>query len=74
MRSIILVLIYLGTFAFLFFVFSLFGLLWVESYWTIISEGGWFGFYAVFIGSWLAALPTIEYYNHNEAYFKRAWN
>lgn len=73
MKSIILVLIYITTFMFFFFVFSLVGLLWTD-YISVITEGGWFGCYALFLGSWLSALPCQEYYENNKEYFDRIFS
>ena len=68
MKSITLILIYLGTFMALFFLLSCFGMLWF-SYIQVISDEGWFICYTVFFGSWLSAFPTREYYIANEDYF-----
>lgn len=68
MKSLILILIYFGTFFGLYFAFSLFGLIW-SSYHEIVSDTGWFIFYTLFFGCWLSIFPTREYYLKNEAYF-----
>ena len=69
MKTIILILIYTGTFMGIFFLLSLIGLLWNDSYYTIISTHAWFVTYTIFLGWWLAGLPTREYYMKHEEYF-----
>lgn len=63
MKSLLLILIYFGTFVLLYLIFSLFGLIW-EDYLTILRNSDWLMFYTLFLGSWLAALPTHEIYEH----------
>lgn len=70
MRSLLVILIYTGTFMGFFFLFSTIGLLWSESYSAIVGNHNWFVFYALFLGWWLAAFPTREFYMHHEFYFK----
>ena len=53
----------------IFFLLSLIGLLWNDSYYTIISTHAWFVTYTIFLGWWLAGLPTREYYMKHEEYF-----
>jgi hypothetical protein len=69
MKSINLILIYLGTFMCLFFLFSCIGLLWIDSYHTIISNNGWFMCYSMFFGWWTSIFPAREYYMAHEQYF-----
>jgi hypothetical protein len=52
-----------------FFLFSCIGLLWVDSYYSIISDNGWFMAYSMFFGWWLSIFPAREYYIANENYF-----
>ena len=73
MKSLILILIYLGTFMFLFFVMSLIGLLWF-SYYDCITSANWFIIYLLFFGSWMSSFPAVEYYELNKAYFERIYN
>jgi hypothetical protein len=71
MKSLILIVIYIGTFIGLFLLFSFIGLLWNDSYRSIIGDGNWFFLYSVVFGWWLSAFPAREYYTHNEDYFDR---
>jgi H+/Cl- antiporter ClcA len=73
MKSLIAILIYLGTFMGMFLVMSLIGLLWMDSYHSIISDNPWFVLYTIFFGWWLAMLPTREYYIKHHHYFKEAF-
>jgi len=70
MKSLLLILIYIGTFIGMFLLLSLIGLLWIDSYSLIIRDGNWFMMYTLFLGWWLAAFPCIEYYMHNLQYFE----
>jgi hypothetical protein len=70
MRSLLVILIYTGSFMGFFFLFSIIGLLWSESYHSIITNHNWFGCYSLLFGWWLAMFPTREYYMHHELYFK----
>lgn len=74
MKSIILGLVFLGTFLFLFFLLSIIGLLWVDSYREVIKNGNWFFLYTLFIGSWIPVFPTIEYYDANKEYFNKVFS
>ncbi len=69
MKSIILILICLGTFTFFFFTLSLFGLLWEDSYKAVICNSNWFILYLIIFGWWLPIFPAMEYYHLNEDYF-----
>jgi len=60
MKTLLAILFFLGVFMGMFFLLSLIGLLWVDSYKTIISDNGWFMAYTLFIGWWIAMIPTIE--------------
>ena len=70
MKSIIIMLIYTGTFMTMFFLLSLIGLLWNDSYHAVISDHGWFMAYTILFGWWLSLFPTVEYYKHNQEYFE----
>lgn len=63
MKSLLLILIYFSTFVLLYLIFSLFGLIW-EDYLTILRNKYWLFTYSIFLGWWLAALPTNEIYEH----------
>ena len=54
----------------MFFVISLIGLLWNDSYKSVIQSVDWFKFYSLFIGSWVAFLVAQEYHAKNTLYFK----
>ena len=71
MKSLFLIVIYIGTFIGLFLFLSLIGLLWNDSYRAIIGDGNWFFLYSAVFGWWLAAFPSREYYLHNEEYFEK---
>ena len=73
MKSFNLMLIYVLSFMTLFFILSMIGLLWESSYTQIISNGVWFGVYALLIGSWTAIFPTREYYVSHQQYFDRVF-
>ncbi len=72
MKSLIAILIYLGTFMSMFFVLSLIGTLWFN-YTDVISNNGWFLVYAMFFGWWMSILPTREYYVKNQDYFTQVF-
>jgi hypothetical protein len=69
MKSLIILFIYTATFMGVFFLFSLIGLLWNDSYYDIVSDGTWFMMYSMFFGWWIAMFPTREYYMHHQEYF-----
>lgn len=72
MKSIICILIYIGSFIGLFLAISLVGLVFsTDSYKEIIRNEGWIGVYSLFLGSWLAIFPTVEYHSNNKEYFKK---
>ena len=73
MKSLILIVIYVGTFIGLFLLFSLIGLLWNDSYSSIIRDGNWFFLYSVVFGWWLAIFPAREYYVHHQRYFDKVF-
>lgn len=69
MKSLIAILIYLGTFMGMFFLISTIGLLWADSYHAIVSNNSWFMCYSILFGWWMSILPTREYYTANKDYF-----
>ena len=71
MKSLLLILIYIGTFIGMFLLISLIGLLWIDSYTDVIRDGDWFMMYTLSFGWWLAAFPCREYYMHNLHYFEK---
>jgi hypothetical protein len=54
----------------LFFLLSTIGMLWVESYLTVIKDGSWFAFYTIFIGWWMGLLCSREYFMKNKEHFE----
>jgi hypothetical protein len=60
MKVILLVLSWIAVFMVLFFILSLIGLLWIESYKEITSSVNWFIAYTVFIGIWVASAAVVE--------------
>jgi hypothetical protein len=71
MKTINLFLIYVFTYMFFFFLLSLIGMLWNQSYSEVAGNANWFVFYSLFFGWWIALTPCIEYYSRNREYFKR---
>lgn len=69
MKTIILILFYLASFAGFFFALSLFGLLWF-SYGEVVTNVSWFIIYTIFIGWWISFLPCTEYWKRNQEYFQ----
>jgi len=62
MKSLLLMIIFTGIFMGAFFALSAIGLLWCDSYRAIISNTDWFMCYFLFIGWWVAMIPTHELY------------
>lgn len=60
-KYFILFIIFIAVFAALFFVISLFGMLWSD-YNTVITNKDWFGFYTLGIGWWTSAIVCADYY------------
>ena len=73
MKSIIAILIYVGTFMGMFFLLSSIGLLWADSYYAVVSNNHWFILYSMFFGWWISLFPTREYYINNEEYFSEVF-
>ena len=61
MKYFILFIIYIAVFAALFFVLSLFGMLWID-YKTVITNKDWFFGYSILIGWWAALIVANDYY------------
>jgi len=71
MKSLILMLIYIGTFFGMFSLISVFGLIISESsYLDIIRNNDWFMFYFLFVGWWIPIFPCREYYLANKDHFE----
>jgi len=70
MKSLIIIFIYTFTFMGVFFLMSLIGLLWNDSYYTVVSDHTWFMLYSMFFGWWIAMFPAREYYMHHQDYFE----
>lgn len=60
MRALALILIWIVIFMSFFFLLSLVGLLWYDSYKIIITSREWFFAYAMLLGWWIATIPVIE--------------
>jgi hypothetical protein len=71
MRSLLVILIYTGSFMGFFFLFSTIGLLWCDTYTQVVANPNWFMFYTMFLGWWLAMFPAREYYKEHEFYFQK---
>ena len=61
MKYFILFIIFIAVFAALFFILSLFGMLWSD-YNTVITDPNWFMFYTVMIGWWTSGMVANDYY------------
>lgn len=72
MKSLIAILIYLGTFMGMFFLLSTIGILWTD-YKSIITSNGWFMGYSLFLGWWIAIFPVREYYVKHQDYFSETF-
>ena len=68
MKSIFMMLIYVGVFIGLFLLLSLIGLFW-GSYLDALSNNIWFISYFICIGWWFPVFPCMEYYAANKDYF-----
>ena len=69
MKSLLIIVTYIGTFIFLYLLLSLIGMIWVP-YHEVIADVDWFAIYGVFLGSWMAFFPAREVYCINREYFK----
>lgn len=69
MKSIFLMLIFLGTFMGFYFLLSCIGMLW-DTYEGIITNENWFLAYSLFLGWWIALLPTVEFNESWEEIFE----
>jgi hypothetical protein len=75
MKALTCIVIYIASFIFLYMLLSVVGVVFTNNtYLSILRDGGWFGIYSLFIGSWLAALPTMEYAAQHEEYFRRVFH
>jgi hypothetical protein len=72
MKTIILMLVYIGTFIGLFMLLSIAGILWIP-YKEVLKQEGWILIYMFFIGWWTALFPTLEYYSNNKEYFDKVF-
>lgn len=61
MKYFILFIIFIAVFAALFFILSLFGMLWTD-YKSVITDKEWFGFYTIMIGWWTSLIVCVDYY------------
>ena len=62
MKTLIAILSFIFIFMGLFFLLSLIGIIWTNSYRSVLAEQGWFVFYTLFIGWWSAGLCSHEIY------------
>jgi hypothetical protein len=60
-KYFILFIIFIAVFAALFFILSLFGMLWTN-YNTVITDPNWFMFYTLTIGWWTSLIVAHDYY------------
>ena len=62
MKALIIIGFFLLVFFGTFFILSLAGLLWVDTYSEIIRDRTWFMIYTLFIGTWVGLVSTHEVY------------
>lgn len=62
MKTLIIIGFFLLVFFTTFFVLSLVGLLWCQTYTEIIRNPTWFMMYTLFIGTWVGLISTHEVY------------
>jgi hypothetical protein len=67
MRILYLIFVFLFVFALLYFILSLFGLLFIQPYWKIISDPQWFIGYTLFVGTWAPIIVVNEEHERLEA-------
>jgi hypothetical protein len=60
-KYFILFIIFIAVFAALFFILSLFGMLWFN-YQSVITDPNWFYAYTVLIGWWTSGIVAADYY------------
>lgn len=60
MKSLLVILTFTSVFMGMFFLLSTIGLLWIDSYYSVVSDQDWFMAYFIFIGWWVALFPTKE--------------
>ncbi len=72
MKSINLILIFIGSFILFYLLFCL-PFAFFTPYMEIVQDEGAFIGYFVFFGWWLPAMPACEYYEANRAYFKKVF-
>ena len=61
MKYIIFFSIYLFAFSSLYIMLSMIAMIWNEDISLVLTNNEWFIVYSLFIGSWAAAIPAIEY-------------
>ena len=69
MKSLIAIALSTGVFMTMFLTLSLIGVMWGNTYREVLANHTWFFLYSLFIGWWVALIPTIEYVKRNEEYF-----
>ena len=72
MKTIVLILVFFCTFVGMYFLLSLVGLIWYP-YIKVIQNLTWATIYCLFIGWWIALMPTMEYYSLEEDYFNKVF-
>ena len=72
MKTLILILVYLGSMVLFYVLMSCIGLLWM-SWHDIMASDGWRIVYFAFIGWWLAAFPAMDYYKQNEEWLDKVF-
>ena len=70
MKTLNLIIIYILSFITFYLMLSSIGVILGQSYLNCIHSIGWFCIYTLFIGVWLSAFVSAEYYENNKAYFK----
>lgn len=74
MKSLTLLAIYIASFILIFLMISFVGYVFTGSYIYVIRNGTWQFMYSVFLGWYLAIIPTREYYLHNKEIFDKIFN
>lgn len=74
MKSLTLLAIYIASFIICFLILSVPGYLFVGSFEAVIKCTTWQLMYSLFIGWWMAVLPTREYYLKNQQEFDKIFS
>ncbi len=73
MKTLLLILLYIGTFIGVYLLLSVIGVILGYSYTETIRESIWFFNYSLYIGWWISVFPCHEYYKINNSYFSQIY-